>query len=127
MPNPSTRTPEGSWGRCPVCGNAVVIEPSAPPGDAPCPNCGCLLWFLPGRSTASSSSFLKLSFAGENIRTKPRAIASIVDRLVESGAIDHAFREEIVAAIMRREETWAPPESAVGPRFHMPNFLGSST
>ena len=50
------------------------------------------------------SSFLKLSFAGENIRTKPRAIASIVDRLVESGAIDHAFREEIVAAIMRREQ-----------------------
>jgi two-component system alkaline phosphatase synthesis response regulator PhoP len=27
----------------------VRIEPSHPPGDAPCPNCGHLLWFRPGR------------------------------------------------------------------------------
>jgi hypothetical protein len=42
---PSSRTPEGLPQRCPVCGNEVRIEPSAPPGDAPCPFCGCLLWF----------------------------------------------------------------------------------
>jgi hypothetical protein len=28
-----------------VCGKAVIIEPSIPPGDAPCPHCGHLLWF----------------------------------------------------------------------------------
>lgn len=41
----STRTPEGEPNRCPVCGHAVHIEPSRPPGDAPCPSCGTLLWF----------------------------------------------------------------------------------
>ena len=41
----SSRTPEGRPDRCPVCGSAIEIEPSDPAGDAPCPNCGHLLWF----------------------------------------------------------------------------------
>src|SRR5687768_12365982 len=41
----SSRTPEGVPNRCPVCQNLVCIEPSQPSGDAPCPNCGALLWF----------------------------------------------------------------------------------
>ena len=41
----SSRTPEGSPGTCPVCGTAVVVEPSRPFGDAPCTACGTLLWF----------------------------------------------------------------------------------
>jgi hypothetical protein len=41
----SSRTPEGARNRCPICGKAVKIAPSRPFGDAPCPNCGCLLWF----------------------------------------------------------------------------------
>jgi hypothetical protein len=44
---PSSRTPEGEPNRCPVCGKPVVIDPSRPPGDAPCPHCGHLLWFEP--------------------------------------------------------------------------------
>jgi len=44
---PSTRTPEGEPNRCPVCGKRLQIEPSRPPGDAPCPHCGHLLWFDP--------------------------------------------------------------------------------
>ena len=32
--------------RCPVCQREVRIESSMPFGDAPCPNCGCLLWFI---------------------------------------------------------------------------------
>ena len=44
---PSTRTPEGEPNRCPVCGKPLQIEPSRPPGDAPCPHCGYLLWFDP--------------------------------------------------------------------------------
>jgi eukaryotic-like serine/threonine-protein kinase len=42
----SSRTPEGSPNRCPVCGSEVRVEPSNPPGDAPCPQCGHLLWFV---------------------------------------------------------------------------------
>lgn len=41
----ASRTPEGWSNDCPVCGADVVIEPSQPFGDAPCPCCGSLLWF----------------------------------------------------------------------------------
>jgi len=43
--NPSSRTPEGQPNRCPLCGKDLRIEPSRPPGDAPCPHCGQLIWF----------------------------------------------------------------------------------
>lgn len=42
----SSRTPEGLPNRCPLCGKRVIIEPSRPFGDAPCPHCGHLLFFL---------------------------------------------------------------------------------
>jgi len=42
----SSRTPEGQPIRCPLCGKQVVIEPSAMFGDATCPDCGHLLWFV---------------------------------------------------------------------------------
>jgi hypothetical protein len=41
----SSRTPEGEDNCCPVCGQALRLEPSRPPGDAPCPCCGVLVWF----------------------------------------------------------------------------------
>ena len=42
---PASRTPEGEPNQCPICGHEVRLEPSRPPGDAPCPHCGHLLWF----------------------------------------------------------------------------------
>jgi acyl carrier protein len=42
----ASRTPEGAPGRCPVCGKEVRIESSLIAGDAPCPHCGTLLWFV---------------------------------------------------------------------------------
>ena len=41
----SSRTPEGFPSHCPVCGASISIEFSDPASDAPCPQCGCLLWF----------------------------------------------------------------------------------
>jgi anti-anti-sigma factor len=41
----SSRTPEGTPSRCPICGTDLKIESSDPAGDAPCPCCGHLLWF----------------------------------------------------------------------------------
>jgi hypothetical protein len=41
----SSRTPEGEPNLCQVCAAEIRLEPSRPPGDAPCPNCGTLLWF----------------------------------------------------------------------------------
>lgn len=42
---PASRTPEGEPNTCGFCGSVVTLEPSNPPGDAPCPSCGVLLWF----------------------------------------------------------------------------------
>ncbi len=41
----SSRTPEGQPSHCPVCGKDLRVDPSRPPGDAPCPHCGSLVWF----------------------------------------------------------------------------------
>lgn len=43
----SSRTPEGDRNCCPICGHDNRVDPSRPPGDAPCPACGHLLWFPP--------------------------------------------------------------------------------
>jgi acyl carrier protein len=62
----SSRTPEGTPHRCPVCGKKSAVEPSYPGGDSCCPNCGELLWWFrdhlsrhagvaPERITLSSS------------------------------------------------------------------------
>ena len=40
----SSRTPEGMPSECPLCGASSNIEFSEPAQDAPCPNCGHLLW-----------------------------------------------------------------------------------
>ena len=40
----SSRTPEGMPSECPLCGASTNIEFSDPGQDAPCPNCGHLLW-----------------------------------------------------------------------------------
>lgn len=40
----SSRTPEGMPSKCPLCGASNNIEFSDSPQDAPCPNCGYLLW-----------------------------------------------------------------------------------
>ena len=42
----SSRTPEGRPNHCPVCNADVCIDPSPLFGDATCPKCGSLLWFL---------------------------------------------------------------------------------
>ncbi len=72
---PSSRTPEGEDNICPVCGHAVRIEPSRPPGDAPCPDCGYLMWFPTpwyeqGRYEGSASRV-----ADEDFRVRPRKSA----------------------------------------------------
>lgn len=44
--NVSSRTPEGVPNHCPLCRAEICIEPAEPTGDAPCPRCGSLLWFV---------------------------------------------------------------------------------
>ncbi len=45
----SSRTPEGSPHRCPICGKIAALEPCYPGGDSVCPSCGHLLWLFRNR------------------------------------------------------------------------------
>jgi PTS system fructose-specific IIA component/PTS system nitrogen regulatory IIA component len=101
---PSSRTPEGIPNHCPVCGKAVVLEPSRPPGDAPCPHCGSLIWFPATAREEALPGFRKVSIADRTISTKREAITAMLDRLIQGGAIDPADRQEVLAAIMHRED-----------------------
>lgn len=69
----SSRTPEGYPNRCPLCGNVVCVEPSRPFGDAPCPCCGHLLWFL----AIGSEQLFFLAEQSDDIRER------VFDRLCE--------------------------------------------
>jgi acyl carrier protein len=71
----SSRTPEGQPNHCPICGADVCIEPSPLFGDATCPQCGSLLWFL----NVESRSYLFERTRAEEIRE--RVIAMLAERL----------------------------------------------
>lgn len=68
-----TRTPEGEPARCDVCGKASFVEPSRPPGDAPCPFCGTLLW-LP--ETVYSRTRIEETLKRRAPERAPRQVAS---------------------------------------------------
>lgn len=61
----SSRTPEGIPSKCPMCGKAVNIDPSVPPGDAPCPHCGQLLWFPAGAPSELPTGLLNEQRQGD--------------------------------------------------------------
>jgi acyl carrier protein len=47
----SSRTPEGEPTTCPLCLADVIVEPTVLIGDATCPRCGQLLWFIQAAGT----------------------------------------------------------------------------
>jgi hypothetical protein len=55
---PSSRTPEGSPNRCPICGHKCRMEPSEVFHDAPCPSCGYLLRFSELDDTGKRVAYL---------------------------------------------------------------------
>ena len=71
----SSRTPEGQPVSCPLCGANVVVEPSVLIGDAPCPNCGQLLWYF------QSSETLAIFDELQEIPSKNRILGLIATRL----------------------------------------------
>jgi mannitol/fructose-specific phosphotransferase system IIA component (Ntr-type) len=109
----SSRTPEGEPNRCPVCGHELRIDPSRPPGDAPCPDCGSLVWF-PGDNRDSAAASLRLAAwafldAGIVVLSRPErlpkeeAIKSMLDHLLENGALNRNRHAEAFEKLIRRE------------------------
>lgn len=115
----SSRTPEGSPYRCPVCGHTFCLEPSTPPGDAPCPHCGSLAWFGELALKSDLQPLICDALLPELRATnKEDAIREIVSTLAAAGKIDRAMEEEIVAAVLRREELGS---TGIGKGFALPH------
>lgn len=101
----SSRTPEGAPNRCPVCGASIRIEPSFPPGDAPCPNCGSLLWFAQAVLGDEINMLAQNGIVPDLLATnKQDAIREIVAKLSAVRAIQREHEEEIIESILKRED-----------------------
>lgn len=101
MPSP-TRTPEGEPNRCPICGKSMVMEPSLA-GDAPCPHCGSLVWFLDGGSGGRNPGFPVYEIAAGGTLGTEQAIRAIVERLVADKQLPGAISEELIRRLLHRE------------------------
>lgn len=102
----SSRTPEGIPSDCPLCGACTNIEFSDPAGDAPCPNCGHLLW-------ASSQLIQSVAKWYEDVLGTSAGIINADTRFSDAGA-DSLDTVEIA---MELEEAFGvdfPEEAAEG-------------
>lgn len=91
----SSRTPEGRPERCVLCGASANLEFSDPAGDAPCPNCGHLLW--------------KSAQLMHDLQTTIRdALALPVDEIDAETLIDDlgADSTAVIELVMRFEDTF---------------------
>lgn len=78
----SSRTPEGLPASCPLCGASVVVEPSILIGDATCPRCGHLLWFI------QTADVTRVFDTERSIATRERFIDIVAEQLgVDRGKI----------------------------------------
>jgi acyl carrier protein len=81
----SSRTPEGESNVCPVCGSVIRVEPSRPPGDAPCPKCGQLLWFAATRiGPERATTFCEV--LGQMLGVDARQLAASTSFIEDLGA-----------------------------------------
>jgi hypothetical protein len=94
--NPASRTPEGQPNRCPVCGRHVTIEPSIPPGDAPCPYCNSLLWFAEGNVPARISGN-----SVEQTKTQIRALVAEIATLSKCNLGANEFCQEFLSRVVQ--------------------------
>jgi PTS system nitrogen regulatory IIA component len=127
--NIASRTPEGLPGRCPLCGQDVVVDPSIPPGDATCPHCGSLLWIDVDFGDESETRRARAGLSGPYVTqfaavlaaardlvqrkaiipdfspaNKAGAIRALVKSLIIAEEISGNDEDDIVTALLRREE-----------------------
>jgi hypothetical protein len=101
----SSRTPEGEPNYCPICNVAIRIEPSRPPGDAPCPSCGVLLWFhAPVRVTRPR---VQTFFARDGTGRPLDEQGNVLDPI--TGAIDFAATFDAAREASTPNPVPAPP------------------
>jgi hypothetical protein len=111
---PASRTPEGSPNRCPICGNAVIIEPSMPAGDAPCPYCNSLLWF-DHNVPPQELSYEVMQKTRQQIPTLSSEIAALANEDLSREEFFEGFLQRVVQAmaavggavwLLKRRKRW---------------------
>ena len=111
--NISSRTPEGEPAHCPLCRSEVHIEPSVLFGDATCPNCGQLLWFV--QSAEGKRLFERRSVKDLRQRITDLVAAQLgvsADRIMESDVfrldlkLDSLDTIELVMEIVEEFDAW---------------------
>lgn len=107
----STRTPEGLPSRCPICGKDVIINPSVPPGDAPCPHCGSLLWFTLGHSPILDPLIAQVGFVqfravltDLKVTDKTTAFRTLIKSLIVADEIPRENEDGVVDSLLKREQ-----------------------
>jgi acyl carrier protein len=113
----SSRTPEGQPNHCPVCNAAVCIDPSPLFGDATCPNCGSLLWFLnvppPSRvferSRAHDIRARAIDIVAQQLGIDPRSITEKPSFINDLGA-DSLDVVELVMELEEKSHLQGPPQ-----------------
>jgi hypothetical protein len=105
----ASRTPEGRSHYCPLCDTTICVEPSQPPGDAPCPQCGTLLWF----ATPIPRPAVQKFFARDGYGRPMDEQGNILDPV--TGAVDFAATFAAVEPVpvwhqRTRERLWSLAE-----------------
>ena len=113
---PSSRTPEGDNIQCRICGHEVCIEPSMPPGDAPCPHCGTLLWF-PSDSSPERQAAVDSTPVGQAAAdSSPERQAAVDSSPARQSAVDSTPACQAAADSSRERqaaELWQQAQSAI--------------
>lgn len=112
----SSRTPEDQPNHCPVCGGDVWIDPSPLFGDATCPRCGSLLWFLnvPGRchvfeqARPSNIRDRVISILAEQLGVDPEKITENSSLIEDLGA-DSLDTVELIMELEEDSDLRGPP------------------
>jgi acyl carrier protein len=82
----SSRTPDGAPNWCPVCRSAIYVTPS-PMGDAPCPQCGVLLWLYDAANGPACCEFAAIADRRDQIfRSLAASLGVNIDAVVEAYA-----------------------------------------
>ena len=112
----SSRTPEGQPNHCPVCDSDVCIDPSPLFGDATCPRCGSLLWFLniqphshvSERSRSKSIRDRVIAVVAEQLGVDPDEITENISLVNDLGA-DSLDAVELVMELEEEFDLQGPP------------------
>ena len=106
----SSRTPEGTPGRCPLCGAELAVDYAAPVGDAVCPQCGCLVWEAEQRWLTLRNRISELWGVSPELITPEMQVADLLGK--PAGAIDSLDAVELVMMLEEEFDLDIPDDAA---------------